>query len=65
MFLTGPKQGRSRAVFVGVTVTFVLASIFVAARLITRIIITKHRSWDTYCILLAWVSMFPAKVPKN
>jgi hypothetical protein len=65
MSLIAPKDGRSRAVFVSVTATFILASIFVAARLITRAIIIKHRGWDNYCILLAWVSTLPAQMPRN
>ena len=56
MFLGTHKEGRSRVVFVGVTVTFILASIFVTARLVTRFGIVKHRGWDDYCIVLAWVS---------
>lgn len=56
MFPSTIKEGRCRAIFVSVTITFILATIFVAARLITRLYIIKNRGWDNYCILLAWVS---------
>jgi hypothetical protein len=56
MFLGTAKESRGRVVFVGVTVTIILASIFVAARLVSRFGIVKYRGWDDYCILLAWVS---------
>lgn len=65
MFLDGHNETRSRAVFVSVTVTFILASILVAARLVARAIIIKQRGWDSYCILLAWVSTLPAEMRRN
>jgi hypothetical protein len=55
MFLSSPQDARSRTVFIGVTVTFILASIFVAARVVSRFAILKHHGWDDFFILLAWV----------
>jgi len=65
MFLDGHNEARSRAVFVSVTVTFGLASILVAARLVARAIILKQRGWDSYCILLAWVSTLLVEVGRK
>jgi hypothetical protein len=56
MFLDTSNGSRSRPLFVGVTLTFILASLFVAARLVSRFGIVKHRGWDDYLIVLAWVS---------
>jgi hypothetical protein len=65
MFLAGDLNSRDRAVFIGVTVTFILASLFVAARLVARFGIVKRRGWDDYFILLAWVSEPSAHGPKR
>jgi hypothetical protein len=65
MFLDAENAGRSRAVFAGVTVTFILASLFVAARLVARFGIVKRHGWDDYFILLAWVSEPSAHGPKQ
>jgi hypothetical protein len=56
MFLDDSSIGRSRDVFSGTTVTIILASLFVAARVVSRFGILKHHGWDDYFILLAWVS---------
>jgi hypothetical protein len=56
MFLDTNNGSRSRALFVGVTLTFILASLLVAARLVSRFGIVKRGGWDDYLILLAWVS---------
>lgn len=57
MFLVdNGRQERSKGVFIGVTVTFIIASIFVVARLVSRFVITKYRGRDDYFIILAWVS---------
>jgi hypothetical protein len=49
--------GRSRAVFITVTGTFVLASIFAAGRVVSRFGIVKRHGWDDYTFILAWVSV--------
>lgn len=46
---------RGPAVFAVTTATLVLATIFVAGRLVSRIGIVRHVSWDDYIIVLAWV----------
>jgi hypothetical protein len=57
MFLDNSgRPTRGKGVFIGVTVTFILASIFVVARLVSRFGIVKYRDWDDYFIILAWVS---------
>lgn len=48
---------RGKAVFVVTTVTFVLATIFVFARLVSRFAIVRRRSLDDYFIILSWVSL--------
>lgn len=45
---------RGPAVFAVTTATLVLATIFVAGRLVSRIGIVRHVSWDDYIIVLAW-----------
>lgn len=52
--LTLPSRGRSA--FVVTTTTFVLATVFVAARLISRFGVLKSRTADDWVIILAWVS---------
>jgi hypothetical protein len=52
------EEGRRRAVFISVTTTFVLASIFVAGRLASRFGILKRHGWDDFAFILAWVSVF-------
>ncbi|CAG7978474.1 unnamed protein product [Penicillium nalgiovense] len=47
--------GRSRTVLVGVLVTFILNSFFVAARLVSRLYIAKRHGWDDYTIIVAWI----------
>lgn len=49
---------RGPAVFAVVTATLVLASVFVAARLVSRIGIVKHVSHDDYIMIVAWVIAF-------
>ncbi|KAJ5041246.1 uncharacterized protein L3040_005794 [Drepanopeziza brunnea f. sp. 'multigermtubi'] len=53
---TLPSRGKS--VFVVTTITFVLATISVVARLISRFGITKHRTADDWIIILAWFLAF-------
>lgn len=51
-----PDRGPS--VFAVTTVTLVLASVFVAARLYTRLRIVRQFSWDDWFIMLAWALAF-------
>lgn len=47
---------RGKPVFVVTTITFVLATVFVVARLVSRFGILKHRTADDWVMILAWVS---------
>lgn len=47
---------RGQAVMAVTTTTLVIASLFVAARLVSRIAIVRNVTWDDYFIILAWVS---------
>ncbi|KAH8670805.1 fucose permease [Xylariales sp. PMI_506] len=49
---------RGPSVFAVTTATLVLASIFVAARLYTRMVIVRQVTWDDYFIMLAWAFAF-------
>lgn len=49
---------RGPAVFAVVTATLSLATVFVAARLVSRIGIVRSVSWDDYIIVLAWLIAF-------
>jgi hypothetical protein len=62
MALLSLDHSRGRAVFIVTTTTFVLASIFVAARLVSRFGILRNRTADDWCIILAWVSLLQRKV---
>ncbi|CZT52783.1 related to L-fucose permease [Rhynchosporium secalis] len=53
---TMPSRGRT--VFVVTTITFVLASFFVIARLISRFGVLKHRTADDWVMILAWLLAF-------
>ena len=46
---------RGKAVFVVTTITFILATIFVCARLVSRFAIVRHKTWDDWFIIFAWV----------
>jgi len=49
---------RGPAVFAVTTATSVLATVFVAARIVSRIGIVRSVSWDDYIIILAWFIAF-------
>ncbi|KAK1780873.1 major facilitator superfamily domain-containing protein [Copromyces sp. CBS 386.78] len=50
---------RGPAVFVVTTVTICLSTLFVAARMVSRIGIVRRVGWDDYIIVLAWlISLF-------
>lgn len=50
---------RGPAVFIVTIVTICLSTLFVAARMVSRIGIVRRVGWDDYIIVLAWfISMF-------
>ncbi|RYP64867.1 hypothetical protein DL771_008582 [Monosporascus sp. 5C6A] len=49
---------RGPAVFAVTTGTIVLASVFVGARIVSRVGIVRRWSWDDYFIVLAWILAF-------
>ena len=49
---------RGPVVFSVTTATLILATVFVAARMISRAGIVRKVSWDDYIILLAWLIAF-------
>ncbi|KAH6666687.1 MFS transporter-like protein [Halenospora varia] len=53
-----PSEGRGQSVFIVTTTTFVLATIFVAGRLISRFGILKNRTWDDWFMIVAWFLAF-------
>lgn len=55
---SGSFPDRGPAVFGVTTATLVLASVFVAARLVCRIGIVRRMSWDDYFMILAWLFAF-------
>jgi hypothetical protein len=48
---------RREGVLVVTTTTFVLATVFVVARLVSRFGIVKNNTWDDWFIILAWVRL--------
>jgi hypothetical protein len=46
---------RRQPVLVGTTATLGIATIFIAARLVSRVIIVRKTAWDDYFIIIAWV----------
>lgn len=46
---------RGPAVFAVTTATLALSSLFVAARMVSRMGILRRTGWDDYIILLAWL----------
>lgn len=48
-------HSRSETVLVVTTLSFVLATFFVVARLISRFRILKKSTWDDHFIIVAWV----------
>lgn len=55
---SGHVPNRGPAVFAVTAATLVLASIFVAARLVCRYFIVRNVSWDDKVMLLAWLIGF-------
>ncbi|KAI9152041.1 L-fucose-proton symporter [Paramyrothecium foliicola] len=54
----GPVANRGPAVFAVSVATLVLASVFVAARMVCRYFIVKKLSWDDKVMALAWLIAF-------
>ena len=54
----GGFPDRGPAVFAVTTATLVLASLFVGARLISRVCIVHRVGWDDYIMILAWFIAF-------
>ncbi|TVY32302.1 Glucose/galactose transporter, partial [Lachnellula subtilissima] len=50
--------GRGRAAFIVTTTTFILATLFVVARVISRFGILAHRTADDWLVILAWFIAF-------
>ncbi|KAM5341215.1 hypothetical protein ACJ41O_015324 [Fusarium nematophilum] len=48
----------SKAVFITVTVTFVVASLFAVGRIVGRFGIVKRYGWDDYAFIAAWILAF-------
>ncbi|PQE27365.1 hypothetical protein CJF32_00000332 [Rutstroemia sp. NJR-2017a WRK4] len=51
-------NSRTNTVFVVTTVTIILSSVFVAARLVSRFAIVKSKTWDDWFIIIAWIVAF-------
>jgi len=50
--------GRGKAAFIVTTSTFILATLFVVARLISRFGILRHKTADDWVMVLAWFIAF-------
>jgi hypothetical protein len=46
---------RGPAVFAVTTATLALATLFVAARMVSRVAIVRRTGWDDYMMVLAWL----------
>ncbi|KAJ4302349.1 hypothetical protein N0V88_002493 [Collariella sp. IMI 366227] len=51
----GPLPDRGPAVFAVTTATLALATLFVAARMVSRAAIVRRTGWDDYVMVLAWL----------
>jgi hypothetical protein len=54
--LGGHVPDRHQSVLVVTVTTLVIATIFVAARLVSRLLIVRKITWDDYFIVFGWVS---------
>ena len=54
----GHVPNRGPAVFAVTTATLVLASVFVAARIICRYFIVGNITWDDRVMMIAWLTAF-------
>jgi hypothetical protein len=57
----GGNHSNGQVVFVVTTTTFVLASVFVTARIISRFAILRSRAVDDWVMIVAWVSRSMAR----
>jgi hypothetical protein len=48
---------RRQSVLVVTTATLVISTIFIAARLVSRLVIVRKITWDDYFIVFGWVSV--------
>lgn len=46
---------RRQSVLVVTTTTLVISTIFIVARLVSRLAIVRNVTWDDYCIIVGWV----------
>ncbi|KAK0635839.1 major facilitator superfamily domain-containing protein [Bombardia bombarda] len=53
--LVGDFPDRGPAVFAVATATLIIATVFVAARMVSRLGIVRRIGWDDYTIVLAWL----------
>lgn len=53
-----PNHDRRSVVHVATIVTIIMAFVFVALRMISRIFITRHTTWDDYTMVIAWLIAF-------
>ncbi|KFY48466.1 hypothetical protein V495_01280 [Pseudogymnoascus sp. VKM F-4514 (FW-929)] len=49
------NNGRREALQVATYVTIIMAFVFVALRMTSRIFITRHTTWDDYMMVIAWL----------
>lgn len=53
-----PSDDRREAVQGATIVTIIMAFVFLALRMISRIFITRRTSWDDYLMVIAWLIAF-------
>lgn len=58
MAIDGDFPSRGRTVFIVTTVTFILTTLFVIGRIISRFVILRNRTWDDWLMILAWFFAF-------
>jgi len=60
----GIPDDRRQSVLVVTTATLAISTIFIAARLVSRLVIVRKVTWDDYFIVFGWVS-FIGRHPVN
>jgi hypothetical protein len=53
--MEGQDDPRSRTVFIVTLATFVLATIFVVSRILSRFVVLRTKTADDWVMILAWV----------